>query len=861
MKSPLTWFAHRRGRAGSPDGDGRRGRERGERGGGRATGWRRWRGHLRDARVRRVAGGAAILAITLAAWIRLGALPAGLLDEAAAVLSTTVYDRNGEVLYEARSGLGTREMRLRADRLPPALVGATLAAEDHRFHSHWGVDPIAMARATWRNVVALDRVEGGSTLTQQVAKLLLDRRAQLAAGTSRPPLGAASARRRGWGAKIEEGVVALRLEHRLSKADILALYLNLAPYGNQIAGAERASHAYFGTGASMLTPAQAAFLAALPQRPSRFNPWRSLAQATARQRVVLARMERRGFLPPPAAAIARAERLRLTDEDARFLAPHFVGMVLADLPDPKPARVVTTLDGALQRTVEGIVRSQRRLLERHGATNVAIVVLDNTTSQWLAWEGSGNHGDSRGGSINGPTSLRQPGSALKPFTYALAFESGRNPASVLPDVPATFPTAEDGVVYTPRNYDGRFRGPLLARPALAGSINVPAVALASELGVANVLRFLRRAGFTTFDRTAAHYGLGLTLGNAEVRLDELTAAYAAFARGGEWRPTRARLDPEPRLADPVQLVSPRTAYWITDILADDQARAFIFGRGSQLEFPFPVAVKTGTSQAYHDNWTVGSSRHVTVGVWVGNFDRTPLIGSSGVTGAGPLFHAVMLAAEARVAGRSTPSDGAVLDPPAPLVGATICGLSGMRAGEACPVRRRERLAPDAAQIAGGPCTWHRTDGGEVVTLWPDRYRAWADANGLRSPHERRVEMQLARTSTAARAGRASTRLGDGGDPQVSAGAPHVRSAPGLQVVHPAEGTVFLIDPTLRPEFQAVPFRAGGAGGGQVTWAVDGREVGPAAADGSVLWPLQRGSHVAVVRDARGRTASVSFIVK
>jgi penicillin-binding protein 1C len=824
----------------------------------------------RRTAVRRATGVAVAALLAGAGWIRFGPLPAGLLDDAGAVRSTTVYDRNGEVLYEARSGLGTRGMRLRADRLPPVLVGATLAAEDHRFHSHWGVDPIAMARAAWRNVAALDRVEGGSTLTQQVAKLLLDRRAQLAAGAAQPQVGAVTSRRRGWGRKLEEAVVALRLEHRLSKADILALYLNLAPYGNQIAGAERASHAYFGTEASMLTPAQAAFLAALPQRPSRFNPWRSMAQATARQRVVLARMERRGFLPAAAATIARAERLRLTDEDARFLAPHFVGMVLADLPDPKPARVVTTLDAALQRTVEGIVRSQRPLLERHGATNVAIVVLDNTTSQWLAWEGSGNHGDRRGGSINGPTSPRQPGSALKPFTYALAFESGESPATVLPDVPATFPTAEDGVVYTPRNYDGRFRGPLLSRAALAGSVNVPAVALASDLGVANVLRFLRRAGFTTFDKTAAHYGLGLTLGNAEVRLDELTAAYAAFARGGEWRPARARLDPEPRLPDPVQLVKPRTAYWITDILADDAARAFIFGRGSQLEFPFPVAVKTGTSQAYHDNWTVGSSRHVTVGVWVGNFDRSPLIGSSGVTGAGPLFHAVMLAAEARVAGPITPSGRAILDPPAPLVEATVCGLSGMRAGDACPLRQRERLTPDAPQATGAPCTWHRALGGEVVTIWPERFRAWADGNGLRSPLERWAEVQLASVSRSARADRGS--VGATGDrdalhatrePQVGspAAAPASRPAPGLHVAHPAEGTVFLIDPTLRSEFQAVPFRAAGAGVGQVSWTVDGRDVGSATADGSLLWPLQRGSHVAVARDARGRTATVSFVVK
>jgi penicillin-binding protein 1C len=533
--------------------------------------------------------------------------------------------------------------------------------------------------------------------------------------------------------------------------------------------------------------------------------------------------------------------LRLADEDARFLAPHFVGMVLSELPDPKPARVVTTLDAPLQRTIEGIVRSQRPLLEKHGATNVAIVVLDNTTSQWLAWEGSGNYGGDRGGSINGPLALRQPGSALKPFTYALAFESGRNPASVLPDIPANFPTAEDGVVYTPRNYDGRFRGPLLARAALAGSINVPAVALASDLGIANVLRFLRRAGFTTFDRTAAYYGLGLTLGNAEVRLDELASAYAAFARGGEWRPARARLDPEPHLAAPAQLVSPHTAYWITDVLADDEARAFIFGRGSQLEFPFRVAVKTGTSQAYHDNWTVGSSRHVTVGVWVGNFDRSPLIGSSGVTGAGPLFHAVMLAAEARVAGGIKPSDDAVLDPPSTLVAATICGLSGMRAGDACPVRRRERLAPDAPQVAGAACTWHQAAHGQLATLWPERYRAWAEAHGLRSPIEGGAGAAAGKRDASA------ARL-----PQ---------PASGLHVVHPAEGTVFLIDPTLRPEFQAVPLRAGGAGSGQVSWAVDGRDAGSASADGAILWPLQRGAHVAVVRDSRGRTAAVSFVVK
>ena len=280
------------------------------------------------------------------------------------------------------------------------------------------------------------------------------------------------------------------------------------------------------------------------------------------------------------------------------------------------------------------------MLDAHHADNVAVAVLDNRSGEWLAWEGSGNYADNaHGGAIDGVTSPRQPGSALKPFTYAAAFESGYQPASVLADVPSQFPTDEPGVLYSPRNYDGQYRGPLLAREALAGSENVPAVALASDLGVPAVARLLRRAGFTSLGDNASHYGLGLTLGNAEVRLDEIVAAYAMFARGGEYlAPSgiRSSIDGHAQpAADAFRLLSARTAFWITDILSDNDARAYMFGRGGSLEFPFPVAAKTGTSTAYHDNWAVGYTREVTVGVWVGNFDRTPLRDSSGVTGAGP----------------------------------------------------------------------------------------------------------------------------------------------------------------------------------------------------------------------------------
>ncbi|HXG55449.1 MAG TPA: transglycosylase domain-containing protein [Vicinamibacterales bacterium] len=380
--------------------------------------------------------------IALAFWLRLGPLPANLLDEAGST-STVVVDRHGAPLYEALSGEGTRSVKLTADTLPPHLVAAAIGAEDRRFWWHAGVDPMAMLRAAKANLAEGSVVEGGSTISQQVAKLLLNRR------TPR--------RTRGWSAKVHEAVIALRLEHRFTKRELLAMYLNVAGYGNQIVGVERAGQAYFGTPASMLTPAQAAFLAGLPQRPSGFNPYRSREAALSRQRVVLRRMERSGALTADQAREAREERLAFTQARAPFGAPHFVEMVLAAAGPERPARIVTTLDSQLQSDVIGVIDSHRASLRRHGAANVAVVVMDNATGEWLAWEGSGDHGDlASGGAINGPLMPRQPGSALKPLTYALAFEEGFSPASVLADIPSSFPTAEPGVVYSPRNYDGRF---------------------------------------------------------------------------------------------------------------------------------------------------------------------------------------------------------------------------------------------------------------------------------------------------------------------------------------------------------------------------------------------------------------------
>jgi penicillin-binding protein 1C len=606
------------------------------------------------------------------------------------------------------------------------------------------------------------------------------------------------------------------------------LYLNLAPYGNEIVGIGRASRAYFGCAPSLLTPAQAAFLAALPQRPSEFDPYRQPGAAVARTRFVIGRMEALGWLSAAQAQEARAERLVIAPRERPWLAPHFVQMVLAGATPARTSRIETTLDAALQRDVEGIVRAARPGLERHRAHNIAVVVLDNETGGWLAWEGSGDYFDAaHGGAIDGVTTPRQPGSALKPFTYALAFDRGFSPATVLPDLPSHFPTADPGVVYVPRNYDGRYRGPLRARLALAGSENVPAVAVVSDVGVPTLVRLLRRAGLTTFEKTAAYYGLGATLGDGEVTLAELVSAYAALARGGEWqRPHYLAADAR---RDPVRVVSERAAFWVSDILCDNDAREFVFGRGGALEFDVPVAVKTGTSQGYHDNWTIGFTRAVTVGVWVGNFDRTPLVDSSGVTGAAPIFHAVMLAARARVSSSAT-----LATAPPNVTRARICALSGMRANRWCPSQISEWLPVENPPL---PCSWHHLSDGEVVVVWPAEYREWARR------HSADPEPEMPRAAVAA------------------ASAPSARqTTERFAIVSPPPGAIYLMDPTLRRSFQSLPLRAIG-GQGAVDWQVDGKSVGIAADHRPLMWPLAVGVHHLAARDAAGRTADVEIVVK
>ncbi len=609
--------------------------------------------------------------------------------------SVDVRDRNGRVLRTALPE-DLYSVPVSLDVVSPWVVVATLAAEDRRFFEHPGVDGRAIVRALWQDARAGRAVSGGSTITQQLARALEPRPRTLTG-------------------KLVEAWRALKLERRASKREILEAYLNRAPYGRGARGIEAASLTYFGIPAKDLTLGQSALLAGLPKCPSRCDPVKDPAAAAARRKVVLGRLFNWGWIDARTRDAALRERENISDSSREDLAPHFARRAL-ERSGGAPVRA--TLDADLQKELEGLTASHLRTLGAYHVTNAAVIALDNASGDVLAWVGSGDfHDDAHQGQVDGVTALRQPGSALKPFLYGLAFERGMSPADRIDDAP-TF--ARGG--FSPRNYDGQFHGVVSLREALACSFNAPAVRLVEKVGVSDFLATLRNFGLSTLDRSADRYGAGLALGDGEVTLRDLAAAYAALARGGIWRPARESLL-EPRGAAR-RVMSREAAFLVTSVLADNSARVPAFGEDSALNLPFPFAAKTGTTKDYKDNWAVGYTPGWTVAVWAGNFDGSPMRRVSGVTGAAPLLRDAALALERRYGVRDFPV-------PAGIRAADVDPDSGLLAGPGCAgsvreVFRRDRLptracaprAPDAPVAPGGRLTIAFPRPGDVLRLDP-----------------------------------------------------------------------------------------------------------------------------------------------
>ena len=754
--------------------------------------------------------------------------------------STRVLDKNGTLLREIRP-MG-RGIPIHIEEINPYVLHAAVAIEDRHFYEHVGIHLPSIFRALKANIEAGQVVQGGSTLTMQVARALQNNPVRSITN------------------KIAEGMLALRLELHLTKKEILGLWLNKVYFGNQAYGIESASQLYFGKSARDLNAAEAAFLVGLPQRPNGYDPYQHLPEARERQHRVLSAMVEEGMLSDTEAAALQNISLDLQEIHTHFKAPHFISFVQNDLPHQGKetlqdfSTIQTTLDLDLQQTIEALARAHLQRLGNDRARNAAALVLENDTGNILAYMGSQDFWDvSIEGQNDGVTMLRQPGSTLKPFTYGIALASKKyTPATILPDIEVHIPEA--GGAFSPLNYDKKFHGPVPLRTALASSYNVPAVRIAREFGSDALLDVLYATGITSLNKGPDHYGVGLTLGNGEVQLLELANAYATLARIGNVLPIQyadhkiaingdtLRADkPTPKQSS----ITPEVAYLLTHILQDPEARAPAFGRHGPLELPFPVSVKTGTSKDYRDNWAVGFTPKHTVAVWVGNFDGSPMRKVSGVSGAGPFFHSIMLAL----------GSGGDFEQPAGVIVGDICPISGNKPGKHCPGVKREVFLAGSAPT--DTCTIHQMynidsrDGTlagnstpaafmtpTLYTVYPNEYDAWMKENGIAKP-------------PAATHHVAGTTL--------SASAP-LPALPRLNITFPKTGMIFQIDPVLNPAYQRIKLQGlVDASLSDPVWLIN--KIPATGSFDQSFWTLQEGIHEILLQatDPEGRLTNSSAV--
>ncbi|MBV9172157.1 MAG: PBP1A family penicillin-binding protein [Chloroflexi bacterium] len=675
-----------------------------------------------------------------------------------------ILDRNGNLIQDVNDPSGGRRTLVSLSDVPQVMRDATVAAEDSSFYQNPGFDVRAVIRATFQWIRSGSPQSGASTITQQLVKNTL--------------LGPEQTAER----KIKEAFLAMELTRRYSKDQILEMYLNEISYGNQAYGIEAASETYFHKPAKDLTLAEASLLAGLPQAPSYYDPYTNMSAARERQAYVLDQMVRTGAISESDRAAAAEAPIQLAPDAGATPqeAPHFVNYVRQLVEDQfgtealyrEGLQITTSLDLDLQHAAEQAARAHIADIRARNATNAALVAVQPNTGEVLAMVGSIDFNDpSINGQVNVALALRQPGSTLKPFTYVTAFERGWNPATMMWDIPTTFPGG-----YKPNDFDNKFPGPMTVRDALAQSRNIPAVEALQFVGVPDMLATAHRMGIEDL-REPDRYGLSVTLGGGEVKLLDLTYAYSVFANGGRQvgatiaadRYENGFRDFDPAAIRKItdasgkvlyeykppqgsQIVDPRVVYQVTSILSDDKARQPTYGANSPLVLAgHPAAVKTGTTDEYRDSWVVGYTPDLVTGVWVGNTDNTPMKDVLGVAGAGQIWHDFMSSAL-----QGTPAHQ--FEAPQGVVQAEVCALSAMLPTQACrestlPIHgtRKDFFVP-GVNLPTDQDNWHqqvavcKVNGKRATPLVPENarelavfvtlpqaYRAWGTANGYLSP--------------------------------------------------------------------------------------------------------------------------------
>ena len=696
--------------------------------------------------------------------------------------SVVLTDRNGEPL-RVKLGVGGMDCRPGYKPLPEHWIAkAMVAAEDRRFWTHPGVDVLAMVRATGQNLFFGRRISGASTLSTQVIRMMQPRARTLTT-------------------KAIEAFRALQLERRHGKREILACYLNRAPFGGNIVGIEAAARRYFGKGAAQLSLAEAAMLAGVPQSPSRGRPDRHPERAKRRQAYVLERMEACGFITAQEREEAWAQPLDARPGKYPFRAPHFCDWVGVPARAAADSTVRTTLDWGMQQVAEGILR---RRLQNGSADGGAIVVLEVKTGSVRALVGSPNYVDRLAGQVNGAMAARAAGSTLKPFAYALAIDRGLvTPSTMLMDVPTRFRD------FDPHNFSLDFRGWVSVRDALVLSLNLPAIDVERRVGQERLYSTLRELGLNTLSKPADHYGLGLVLGNTEVRLLDLANAYACVARGGGWAPVRFVESAALPTVKPV--FSPEACWMLSDMLCGEERAMDTTGHAADVRLP-PMAWKTGTSAGLRDAWTVAWNPDYVIGVWVGNPNGSSsdaLVGRKTATPvAWDLFRRIY-----------PDNQGPWFARPAGVKHRTVCAVSGCTPGPNCSHRIEDWCIPGVSRHE--TCSLHRS--GEEAAFPP------AVASYLNLQKKSESDQPLAEA---------------------------------VRIRTPTRGSVYRWMPESGLNSQQLALQAGsGRADETLHWFVDDRPVGKSRSGESLFWPLERGVHQIVCSSVRGPSDCVQIVVE
>jgi len=705
-------------------------------------------------------------------------------------------DRNGKILRWIPDSKEERHIWTPFEKIPSHVQEAFISAEDQRFYRHPGVDFLAIIRATKSNLMEGKIVSGASTITQQLSRLTYPRK-------------------RTYYDKFVELLRSLRIEGLLNKKQILELYLNKVPMGNNLVGIQAGAKVYFGKALSRITHSEAALLASLPKAPGKLNPYgRNISSLLERKNWVLKKMHTNGYVNSKILNLSIKDTPLLKAKSFPFWSPHFINHVLK-----ASGKYKTTIDLSLQRRVEQILKSHQFRLKRKVAHQASVVILDNKNSEILSLVGSIEYSKRHQGFNDGAQALRSPGSTLKPFLFAQALEAEINTSTVLEDIEKKYKSPQG--IYKPVNFNKKSYGPVSLRNSLGNSLNQTAVSLLNTIGYSSFYKTLKSLDLINFpSRGPEHYGLGMVIGNPEVTLVQLASAYAVFARGGLFIPAKYFVDE--KTAQEVRIFSEEASYILTDMLSDPSARDITFGDFFSQKLPFKVALKTGTSTNYRDSWIVAYTAKHTVAIWVGNFNGQPTLGLSGAQAAGPILFDILN----ELYPNGSPS---LFNKPAGVISGEVCSYSGMKPNKFCPHVKRELFI--AGKEPNKFCNYHNGSEGthdlppRFATWLHKRYRQGVEGNYRLAGFSKNLEQVFQKTNTL----------------HIDKIKKYNPINSSIEITNPINGEIFIMDLKKEPyeielnAFSSMPIP-------EITWYLNGEEYARVGPPYKTQWLLSRGVH-------------------